>query len=194
MKIQEAIKTNKYVCRKSQPDSAFCYHQPNTGPFKDLVSCDYFSIYEDGFLTFSTTAPDLYADELLADDYQISLVTALQLKEALERTNKFQASDEQQDNILSNKTTYTTFTKLPTSLTKELLLKIANSVLCYKVDQWHTSKNNTKSLAEHLNMNSGDYFAWVEKSDTLSENYLVSLLKEYNKILKNTKISFNIVN
>lgn len=180
MKIQEAINSNKYVCRKNQKDSAFCHHPAKTGLFKDLVDCDYFTIYEDGFLTFSTTGPDLYAEELLADDYELSSVTEAHIKEAYDRTQKLQQEDDQNEST-SNKTTYTTLTKLPQSLTKEILLKIANAVMGYKVEQWHTKTSNNQTLPEYLNMTSDDYFAWVEKSDTLPKKYLTSLLKEYNQ-------------
>lgn len=89
MKIQEAIQTNKYMKRSHWEDSAFCHYLANTGPYKDLVDCDYFCFYEDGFLTFSTSGPDLYAEDLLADDYEISKVSDSQILEAYKKSESF---------------------------------------------------------------------------------------------------------
>lgn len=86
MNIQEALKTRKYVRRRNK-DFAFCWHEPKTGPYRGLVSCDYFSFYEDGFLTFSTSAPDFYAEDLLAEDFEIFEVTELEIELAKQRTD-----------------------------------------------------------------------------------------------------------
>lgn len=87
MTLQEALRTRQYVRRASNPDGgAFCWHEPKTGPYKDVVECDYFSFYEDGFLTFSTSAPDMYASEILADDYEVVQFSPVEIQQAFERT------------------------------------------------------------------------------------------------------------
>lgn len=87
MKIQEAILTGQYVTRKIwDRDSAFCHHKPKTGPFKDLVDCDYFTIAEGGLIAFSTSGPDLYAEDLLADDYILSPLTADEIQASLDKS------------------------------------------------------------------------------------------------------------
>lgn len=179
MKIQEAILTNKYVYRKDWDNQAFCYHLANTGPFKDLVTCDYFTMYEDGFISFSTTGPDLYAEEFLADDYKIAPLTASQIEEAVEKNKKM----EEQDfiNKVLSKTVYSTLTKLPNDLRKQVLFKVANGVINQKVEEWHNLPSETKSLPEYLKMTDSEYNAWVEKTDTLPEKLIIELLKEYNE-------------
>lgn len=68
MKLEEALKTGRKI-KRNKPDAVeYQWFQPNTGPFKHLVDCDYFVIYEDGHMTFSTSI-DLYASCLFADDY-----------------------------------------------------------------------------------------------------------------------------
>lgn len=88
MNIQEAIKTNQYVSRPLWENQAFCHYLPNTGPYKDLVSCDYFVFYEDGFLSFSTSGPDLYAEDISANDYEISKLTQKDIDEAYINSQK----------------------------------------------------------------------------------------------------------
>lgn len=70
MTIQEALKTHQPVKRPSW-DNFVCYFRPKTGPFKDLVDCDYFVYYENGLEPMFTTSIDLYGEELLATDYQV---------------------------------------------------------------------------------------------------------------------------
>lgn len=69
MTLSEAIKTNKKVKRKSK-DWAVQWFLPNTGPYNDIVSCDYFVAYEFGEETFITSL-DLYADDILDDDWEV---------------------------------------------------------------------------------------------------------------------------
>ena len=72
MKIQEALLTNQSVTRPSWNGTAFCHYLAGTGPYTDIVSeTDYFTVLEDGYLSFSTSAPDFYAADLLADDYEL---------------------------------------------------------------------------------------------------------------------------
>lgn len=75
MNLQEAILTNLFVSREKWGNSAFCYFLPNTGPYKDLVDCDYFVFLEDGEVCFSTSGPDLYGEDFLASDYIIYKLT-----------------------------------------------------------------------------------------------------------------------
>lgn len=63
-----------------RPDSldASQYFLPNTGPYKDLVSCDYFVNYsnineKDMDMDFSTSI-DLYHDDITADDYILAVL------------------------------------------------------------------------------------------------------------------------
>ena len=89
MTIQEALKTHKFIHRPHWgAETCFCYHAAKTGPFKDLVDCDYFTVLEDGFLTFSTSSPDFYAEDLFANDYQIREVSDEELKAAIEKTKE----------------------------------------------------------------------------------------------------------
>lgn len=68
MTLTEALKTHKKV-KRPQWDNSFAYFAPNTGPFQSLVDCDYFVYYEEGLEDYFTTSLDLYAADLLADDY-----------------------------------------------------------------------------------------------------------------------------
>lgn len=86
MNIQEALKTNHYVKRPHWDYQSFCYYLPNTGPYKDLVECDYFCFYEDGFLSFSTSMPDLYAQDVLADDFEIAQISESEIIEAYKKS------------------------------------------------------------------------------------------------------------
>lgn len=70
MTIQEALQTHQPI-RRPDWDNFVCYFRPKTGPFKDLVDCDYFVYYEEGLETFFTTSLDLYGDALLATDWEI---------------------------------------------------------------------------------------------------------------------------
>jgi len=68
MTLKEAMLTNKFVYRPNWYDRGFTYFLPKTGPYKDLVDCDYFVIKEDGEEFFSTSI-DFYPEDLLAEDY-----------------------------------------------------------------------------------------------------------------------------
>jgi hypothetical protein len=70
MNIQEALLTHKKVKRPSW-DNYFIYYQAKTGPFKKLVDCDYFVYYEEGSEPMFSTSIDLYADDLLANDFEV---------------------------------------------------------------------------------------------------------------------------
>lgn len=67
MTIQDALKLNKYV-KRPHWDSSFCHFQGGTGPFKELVGCNYIVVIEDGIANFSTSI-DLYPEDILATDY-----------------------------------------------------------------------------------------------------------------------------
>lgn len=69
MTIQEAIKSGKKFTRKNQEGGWGCYYNQSTGPFDDLVDCDYFVFCEDNIIVFSTSI-DLYAEDILADDWE----------------------------------------------------------------------------------------------------------------------------
>lgn len=73
MNLQEAILTNRFISLplKGWEGKAFCYFLPKTGPCKDFVDCDYFLFIEDEMVSFSTSGPDLYADEILSKDFII---------------------------------------------------------------------------------------------------------------------------
>jgi uncharacterized protein YwgA len=86
MNLTEAIKTNQYVKRKDWDNTSFCHYLPNTGPYKSLVDCDYFCFIEDGFISFSTTGPDLYAEEIMAQDYEMANITEADVLEAYRKT------------------------------------------------------------------------------------------------------------
>lgn len=92
MNYLEAIKTNKYVRRPSWDEGdCFCFYKPLTGPYKDLVDCDYFVFIEDGFISFSTSGPDLYSEDLLAQDYEVVNMEekkVLEIKKATEKLEK----------------------------------------------------------------------------------------------------------
>ena len=88
MNIQEAIKTNKFVTLPEwkNNNTAFCHFLAKTGPYKDLVDCDYFVFYEDGFLSFSTSGPDLYANQLCSNEFEILPITEQEIDQALLKT------------------------------------------------------------------------------------------------------------
>ncbi len=67
MTIQEALLTYKYF-KRPMWDHKVCYFKAKTGPFHDLVDCDYFVTNEDGEDRF-TTSLDVYGEEILATDY-----------------------------------------------------------------------------------------------------------------------------
>jgi hypothetical protein len=67
MTIQEALHLNKYV-KRPHWDSSFCHFQEGTGPFKDLVGCNYIVFIEDDLCQFSTSI-DLYPEDIIATDY-----------------------------------------------------------------------------------------------------------------------------
>lgn len=67
MTIQDALNLNKYV-KRPHWDSSFCHFQGGTGPFKDLVGCNYIVFIEDDVADFATSI-DLYPEDILATDY-----------------------------------------------------------------------------------------------------------------------------
>jgi len=71
MNLHEAMRTHKYFKRPHWDLSKICWFNAQTGPYSELVSCDYFVIYEYGIETFSTSL-DLYAEDILANDYILS--------------------------------------------------------------------------------------------------------------------------
>lgn len=62
---------NQKITRPSWSGDYFVYYAPKTGPFQDLVDCDYFVFYEDGLEPNFSTSIDLYPEDLMAQDYQI---------------------------------------------------------------------------------------------------------------------------
>jgi hypothetical protein len=72
MFIPEVIKSNQEFYKLSSPDETIQYYNPGTGPYQDLVSCDYFvtrvrsSTGDIEFQHFQTSI-DLYPDEILED-------------------------------------------------------------------------------------------------------------------------------
>lgn len=89
LNLQEALMTHKFVKREGS-SSAFCYYKANTGPYKDLVDCDYFVTLEDGLLNFSTSAPDMYAEEILATNYEIFDISEEEVQYAKEASEKLE--------------------------------------------------------------------------------------------------------
>lgn len=72
MKLIEAMLSLKTFKRPHSLQAAQ-YFLAKTGPYKDLVSCDYFVIYSNVDtknieVNFSTSL-DLYPEDILADDY-----------------------------------------------------------------------------------------------------------------------------
>lgn len=74
MTLKEVLLTHKPFTRPHWEDKSICYYAPGTGPFKTLVTCDYFVVYESGCEPFFSTSLDLYGDEILAEDYELSRV------------------------------------------------------------------------------------------------------------------------
>ena len=77
MTLIEAMFSLKPFRRPHSLDAAQ-YFLPSTGPYKDLVSCDYFVIYyninhKDMDMDFSTSI-DLYPDDITADDYILEVL------------------------------------------------------------------------------------------------------------------------
>ena len=71
MKLQDALKTNKYVARKSnQYGTNVKWCKSKTDKFKELVGCSYFIYIEDNEEHFSTSL-DLYPGDIFADDWII---------------------------------------------------------------------------------------------------------------------------
>ena len=71
MKLEEALKTNKKIIRKSDPNgSVIQWCKKDTDKYKGLVACSYFILNEDGKEFFSTSV-DLYPNELFADDWEV---------------------------------------------------------------------------------------------------------------------------
>lgn len=70
MNLKQAMLTHKRVTRASTQGSDFQYFKPATGPHKNLVSCDYFVIYDIDDEYFSTSL-DLYPEDILAYDWEI---------------------------------------------------------------------------------------------------------------------------
>lgn len=72
MNLQDALLTYKKVSRDVEKNSKdwVCYYKKGTGPYFNLVDCDYFVICEDGVENFSTSL-DLYPADILAEDWQI---------------------------------------------------------------------------------------------------------------------------
>lgn len=70
MNLVTAMKTYKKVTRPNWGGNYFVYYPAGTGPHKTLVDCDYFVHTEEGIDSFSTSI-DLYAQDLVADDYLI---------------------------------------------------------------------------------------------------------------------------
>lgn len=64
--IQECVRSLKPFKTPGYLKAMVQYWQPETGPFKDVLSCDYFTV--DGELQ---TSLDLYADEILSNDWII---------------------------------------------------------------------------------------------------------------------------
>mgnify|MGYP007088035294 CR=1 FL=1 len=93
MNFLEALQTHKYV-RSAQwtEGKAFCWHPAKTGPYRDLVDCDYFTVYDGSFISFHTTGPDLYAHELLAQDYEVMEVTEEEIETAKLRMDSIRDS------------------------------------------------------------------------------------------------------
>lgn len=72
MKLIEAMLSLKPFKRPHSLDITQ-YFLSKTGPFANLVDCDYFVIYFDGNKDEPeiTTALDLYPEDIMADDYEL---------------------------------------------------------------------------------------------------------------------------
>lgn len=75
MTLSEAMFSLRPFRRPHSLD-AIQYFLPSTGPYKDLVSCDYFVVYynnkhED--MEFSTSI-DLYPEDIIANDYILEML------------------------------------------------------------------------------------------------------------------------
>ena len=74
MNIQEALKSGKKFKRPHMTNWSYQYFYPETGPYKDLVSCDYMVeyLFEDDPQSVErvfSTSLDLYPEDILADDW-----------------------------------------------------------------------------------------------------------------------------
>ena len=67
MTLKEALLSHKKF-KRPQWDYWSCYYAPGTGPYKNLVVCSYFVIYQEPEDMFSTSM-DMYGEEVLAEDY-----------------------------------------------------------------------------------------------------------------------------
>lgn len=65
MKIAEAMTSNKPF-KRPESDEVVQWYLGGTGPFSDLVVCDYFTVNGE-----FTTDLSLYASDILATDWQI---------------------------------------------------------------------------------------------------------------------------
>lgn len=69
MTIQEAIKSGKKF-KRPKHDEASQYFESGTGPYSNDVGCDYF-VFGEGSLAMFSTSIDLYAEDILADDWEL---------------------------------------------------------------------------------------------------------------------------
>lgn len=65
MKLTEVVLSKKPFRRKGQEECTQWFEAGN-GPYKEVVACDYF--VSDGVFM---TSIDLYAEDILADDYEL---------------------------------------------------------------------------------------------------------------------------
>lgn len=71
MNLKEAILTYKKVRRPHWDENdSFQYFKAKTGPYKELVDCDYLVLQESGVESFSTSI-DLYPEDILSEDYEV---------------------------------------------------------------------------------------------------------------------------
>jgi hypothetical protein len=74
--LHEALLSYKEFYRPSSPDETIQYYAPNTGPFRELVTCDYFIVRvrdsqgEEEYRNFQTSI-DLYPEEILKDFWEL---------------------------------------------------------------------------------------------------------------------------
>lgn len=74
MTLREVLKSGRKFKRPHMEDWSYQYFQPETGPYKDLVSCDYMVEYmfegdPKSFEKNFSTSLDLYPEDVLAEDW-----------------------------------------------------------------------------------------------------------------------------